>query len=155
MRRISSRHPHLARTLTGLAGAAATLLLVSGSGSAAASAAPAAERRAPAPPSRVVQLEADVECTPNSLCLYRDYGFNGPGYSIPAGYWTDLNDVPMPGGVGGSSTAANNVSSWINNTGYSVQLIDHAGAERTLPPYHSLEESLETNDSVDLVGWLP
>ncbi len=155
MRRISSRRPHLTRTVTGLAGAAATLLLASGSGSAAASAAPAAELRAPAPPSRVVQLEADAECTFNSLCLYRDYGFNGPGYSIPAGYPTDLNDVPMPGGVGGSSVAANNVSSWINNTGYSVLLVDYAGTERTLPPYHSLEESLETNDSVDAIDWLP
>ncbi|MGJ6960799.1 peptidase inhibitor family I36 protein [Streptosporangium sp. G11] len=155
MRQISSRHPHLARTVTGLATAVVTLLLTSGSGSAAAASAPAAERRAPALPPRVVQLEANVECPFNSLCLYRDYGFSGPGYSIPAGYPTDLEDVPMPGGVGGSSTAANNVSSWLNNTGYYVQLIDYAGSDRTLPPYHSLEESLETNDSVDAIDWLP
>ncbi|MEU8386193.1 peptidase inhibitor family I36 protein [Streptosporangium sp. NPDC048865] len=152
MRRISSRRPHLVRTAAGLAGAAATLILVSGSGSAAAST-PAAERRAPAAPPRVVQLDDSVECAFNSLCLYRDYGFNGPGYSILAGYPTDLAEVPMPGGS--SSTAADNVSSWINNTGYSVQLIDYTGADRILPPYHSLEESLETNDSVDAVDWLP
>ncbi|WP_329425059.1 peptidase inhibitor family I36 protein [Streptosporangium sp. NBC_01495] len=154
MRRISSRHPHLARTVTGLTTAAATLILASGAGSAAAASAPAAERRAPALPPRVVQLDDSAECPFNSLCLYRDYDFSGPGYSIPAGYPTDLNDVPMPGGVGGSSTAANNVSSWINNTGYYVQLVDYAGAERSLPPYHSLEESFETNDSVDAIYWL-
>ncbi|MFF3438923.1 peptidase inhibitor family I36 protein [Streptosporangium sp. NPDC002721] len=155
MRQISSRRPHLVRTLTGLAGAAATLILVSGSGSgsAAASSAPAAEPRLPAPPPRVVQLDDNVECAFNSLCLYRDYGFSGPGYSVPAGYPTDLSEVPMPGTP--TSTAANNVSSWINNTGYSVRLIDHSGTDRILPPYHSLEESLETNDTVDAVDWLP
>jgi Peptidase inhibitor family I36 len=147
MGKISSRHPHLARTATGLFTTAAALLLAS-TGSTAA----AAQQASSLPP-RVVQLAENASCPFNSLCLYRDYGFNGPGYSIPAGYPTDLNNVPMPGGVGGSSTAANNVSSWINNTGYYVLLIDYEGEERTLYPGDSFEEPPETNDSVDAVDW--
>ncbi|WP_326637228.1 peptidase inhibitor family I36 protein [Streptosporangium sp. NBC_01755] len=149
MGKISSRHPRLARTTTGLVTTTAALLLASGTGVGTA----AAQQSSTLPP-RVIQLEENASCPFNSLCLYRDYGFNGPGYSIPAGYPTDLNNVPMPGGVGGTSTAANNVSSWINNTGYYVQLIDYEGAERTLYPGYSLEEPPDTNDSVDAIDWL-
>lgn len=145
MGKISSRHPHLARISKGLAAGAAALFLAAGTASTAL---------ASAPPSGAVRLADSASCPFNSLCLYRDYAFEGPGYSIPAGYPTDLHYVPMPGGVGGSSSAANNVSSWINNTGYTVRLIDYEGVDRVLYPGSSLEESPETNDSVDAIDWL-
>ncbi|MEU4831194.1 peptidase inhibitor family I36 protein [Streptosporangium sp. NPDC023615] len=147
MSEISARHPHLARAVTGLAVAVTVLLPTCGAASAAVHSR-AADARRPG----VTPLPAGSACPSNSLCLYRDHGFGGPAYSVPAGYPVDLNELWMPGGTTG--TAADSVSSWFNNTGYTVSLIDHASTNRALQPGHPLEEPPETDDTADAVDWL-
>ncbi|MES9539201.1 peptidase inhibitor family I36 protein [Actinomadura sp. NPDC000600] len=127
--------------------ALATCATVTGSAvsTAAQAAAPA---QADLPPG-VVQLNDGEACPLATLCLYRDYNRQGPAYGIGAGYRVALMDLPM-----GDDTAANNVSSWINNTHDVAILIDaEEGKARPLPPGHPLEEPESDNDTVDLVAW--
>ncbi|MFE1315795.1 peptidase inhibitor family I36 protein [Streptomyces sp. NPDC058755] len=139
----------LARATAAAAAAAAALLLPLSAAPANAAAAPAA-----ALPPGVIHLEDSEPCPPATLCLYRDYGRQGPAYGIGAGYYVDLRRLPMPGGVGGPS-AADNVSSWVNNTGYAALLIDEEDQQdRPLFPGQYLEEPPPTNDTVDVVRWL-
>ncbi|MFI6510012.1 peptidase inhibitor family I36 protein [Streptosporangium sp. NPDC050855] len=145
MREISARRPRLARATAGLA-VAASALLCTGTGAFAA----VAPGRAPdARQPGVAWLPEGSACPFNSLCLYRDHGFGGPAYSVPAGHPVELIDLWMPGG-----TAVDAVSSWFNNTGYTVSLIDRDSTNRALPPGHPLEEPPETDDTADAVDWL-
>ncbi|GAB3989676.1 hypothetical protein GCM10029978_115420 [Actinoallomurus acanthiterrae] len=113
----------------------------------------AAAQAASVPPG-VVQLHDGATCPPAMLCLYRDYGRQGPAYGIGAGFHINLRQLPMAAGVGGT-TAANNVSSWVNNTRDLAVLIDlDRRTTRHLRPGQSLEEPPETNDTVDAVAWL-
>ncbi|TMR92373.1 peptidase inhibitor family I36 protein [Nonomuraea basaltis] len=133
----------LARLLTGMAAltAVGTLAL------------PAAAAPAHALPPGVIQLGPSEPCPPATLCLYRDYGRSGPAYGIGAGYSVDLNDLPMPGGLGDSS-AANNISSWVNNAQGLAVLIDRkSGQARPLFPGQPIEEPPPYNDTVDEVDW--
>ncbi|MFF4084759.1 peptidase inhibitor family I36 protein [Streptomyces sp. NPDC001777] len=105
-------------------------------------------------PAGVVKLNDGEPCPPFTLCLYRDYNNRGPAYGIGEGYNVDLRDLPMPGGVHGS-TAANEVSSWVNNTRGLATLVDLEGERlRPLFPGRSLQEPAETNDTVDIVHWM-
>ncbi|MEV4001697.1 peptidase inhibitor family I36 protein [Actinomadura sp. NPDC049753] len=100
-------------------------------------------------PPGVVKLNDAEGCPPVTLCLYRDYNRQGPAYGIGAGYRVDLKDLPM-----GDDTAANNVSSWVNNAHGLAVLIDEAnGKARPLYPGQPLEEPPSDNDTVDLVDW--
>ena len=104
-------------------------------------------------PPGVIRLNDGEVCPPSTLCLYRDYGNSGPAYGIGAGYVVNLGMLPMPGGVGGP-TAANNVSSWVNNTGFSAFLVDaDQSLVRSFYPQQSMAEPIGTNDSVDVVAW--
>jgi hypothetical protein len=133
----------LARAVTAAAAATAALLLP------LAGPAHAAEARAALPPG-VIQLQDSEPCPPATLCLYRDYNFQGPAYGIGAGYEVDLRNLPMPGG-----TAENNVSSWVNNTSSLVVLIDVDSEQaRPLEPGHRLQEPPQYNDTVDIVSWI-
>ncbi|NUT08962.1 MAG: hypothetical protein HOQ38_00700 [Nonomuraea sp.] len=138
------RSTPLVRMLTG-----AAVLTFAG-----ALAVPAASAAAwPLPPG-VVALGPGEPCPSATLCLYRDYDRSGPAYGIGAGYDVDLDDLPMPGGVGGPS-AANNVSSWVNDTSHPALLIDRDEPRgRPLFPGQPLEEPPYTNDTVDEVRWL-
>ncbi|TDD23107.1 peptidase inhibitor family I36 protein [Nonomuraea diastatica] len=134
----------LARLLTGAALATATVGTLG---------LPAAAAPARVLPPGVIHLGPVEPCPPATLCLYRDYGRNGPAYGIGAGYDVDLRALPMPGGVGGPS-AADNASSWVNATGSVALLIDRdGGLPRPLFPGRSLEEPPASNDSVDVVAW--
>ncbi|GAA4311940.1 hypothetical protein BJY14_003124 [Actinomadura luteofluorescens] len=54
----------------------------------------------------------------------------------------------------GDGTAADNVSSWVNNTHSMAVLIDaNEGKARPLYAGQSLEEPPSDNDTVDLVDW--
>lgn len=133
---------------------AAAALVVAAIGATASAGPPAtAAARQPLPPG-VVALGDGEPCPPGTLCLYRDYGRQGPAYGIGAGYSVDLRELPMAGRGG---TAADNVSSWVNNTGSPALLVDESGGGRFRPlfPGQELEEPLELNDSVDRVHWLP
>ncbi|GGQ11782.1 hypothetical protein BKA00_006627 [Actinomadura coerulea] len=100
-------------------------------------------------PPGVVKLDDAEGCPPGTLCLYRDYNRQGPAYGIGAGYKVDLKALPM-----GDDTAANNVSSWVNNAHGLAVLIDEAnGKARPLYPGQPLEEPPSDNDTVDLVDW--
>ncbi|GAA2415049.1 hypothetical protein GCM10010433_12570 [Streptomyces pulveraceus] len=124
------------------AAAALTIVLVPGTANAAA----------PLPPG-VIKLQDGEPCPPATLCLYRDYNNRGPAYGIGAGYHVDLRDLPMSGGVHGP-TAANEVSSWVNNTLDVAVLIDiDTETARPLYPLQSLQEPPRTNDTVDVVRW--
>ncbi|MES9504937.1 peptidase inhibitor family I36 protein [Streptomyces sp. NPDC000609] len=125
------------------AAAALTIVLVPGTANAAV---------APLPPG-VIKLQDSEPCPPATLCLYRDYNNRGPAYGIGAGYHVDLRDLPMSGGVHGP-TAANEVSSWVNNTRDIAVLIDiDTETARPLYPFQSLQEPPRTNDTVDVVRW--
>ncbi|GAA3790780.1 hypothetical protein GCM10022226_07250 [Sphaerisporangium flaviroseum] len=106
-------------------------------------------------PAGVVKLGDGEQCPTKTLCVYRDYGRSGPAYGIGAGYHVDLNKLPITGGVAGRPSEANNVSSWVNNTGSKAKLIniDTPGLIRSLKPGRSLEEPTVTNDTVDTVDW--
>ncbi|MET9658930.1 peptidase inhibitor family I36 protein [Streptomyces sp. NPDC006510] len=105
-------------------------------------------------PPGVVQLLDGEPCPPATLCLYRDYGNQGPAYGIGAGYHVDLRDLPMSGGVNGP-TAANEASSWVNNTDHLALLVDmDKAAIRLLFPHQFLQEPPQTNDTVDMVHWV-
>jgi hypothetical protein len=110
---------------------------------------------APLPPG-VVKLGDGEQCPPKTLCLYRDYGRGGPAYGIGAGYPVDLTKLPIVGGVAGRPSAANNISSWVNNTASKAKLInvDTPGLIRTLKAGRALEEPTVTNDTVDTVDWV-
>jgi hypothetical protein len=100
-------------------------------------------------PPGVSQLQDSQVCPMASLCLYRDYNRQGPAYAVGAGYSVTLRDLPM-----GNQTAANNVSSWVNNTGSMAVLVDEGAAQaRSLDARQSLEESPASNDTVDLIQW--
>jgi hypothetical protein len=58
----------------------------------------------------------------------------------------------MPGGR--SDTAADNVSSWVNDTSYAAELLDLTASPRALFPGQNLEEPPSRNDTVDFVHWL-
>ncbi|MFD7868611.1 peptidase inhibitor family I36 protein [Streptomyces sp. NPDC059783] len=109
---------------------------------------PASAVRAALPPG-VVPLNDSEPCPSATLCLYRDYGNRGPAYGIGAGYNVNLRDLPMAGG----GTAADNVSSWVNNTDSVALLLDENGPARPVFPGQHLQEPPELNDSVDLVVW--
>ncbi|MFF9569118.1 peptidase inhibitor family I36 protein [Streptomyces sp. NPDC014685] len=105
-------------------------------------------------PPGVVALNDGEPCPPATLCLYRDYNNRGPAYGIGAGYDVDLRDLPMQGGVHGP-TAANEVSSWVNNTHDLATLADLEGHQlRPLFPGQSLQEPATENDTVDFVHWV-
>ncbi|MEV7964873.1 peptidase inhibitor family I36 protein [Sphaerisporangium sp. NPDC088356] len=106
-------------------------------------------------PSGVVKLTDSEQCPTKTLCLYRDYGRSGPAYGVGAGHPVDLNKLPVAGGVAGRPSAANNVSSWVNNTDHKAKLIniDPPGLTRTLKAGRSLEEPAATNDTVDKIEW--
>ncbi|WP_424528189.1 peptidase inhibitor family I36 protein [Sphaerisporangium viridialbum] len=108
----------------------------------------------PLPPG-VVKLTDGEQCPAKTLCLYRDYGHKGPAYGIGAGHQVDLSKLPMAGGVAGRPSAANNISSWVNNTDYKAKLIniDPPALSRSLRKGRSLEEPAATNDTVDRVDW--
>ncbi|SNR95854.1 peptidase inhibitor family I36 protein [Actinomadura mexicana] len=100
-------------------------------------------------PPGVVQLDDAEGCPPATLCLYQHYKRQGPAYGIGAGYKVALKALPM-----GNGTAANNVSSWVNNTHSLAVLIDEDnGKARPLYPGQPLEEPTSDNDTVDLVDW--
>ncbi|GGU07645.1 peptidase inhibitor family I36 protein [Actinomadura citrea] len=100
-------------------------------------------------PPGVVQLDDGEGCPPATLCLYQHYNRQGPAYGIGAGYKVDLNALPM-----GDRTAADNVSSWVNNTHSLAVLIDaDKDEDRPLYPGQPLEEPPSDNDTVDLVDW--
>lgn len=160
MRRVTQHH-HLVRTTAALAATATALVLPWSVSSTAAHAEPmrseASQAQAALPPG-VVRLEDGENCPSATLCLYRDTGRRGPAYGIGAGYDVDLKELPITGGVGGSTSAANNVSSWVNNTASIAQLIDvdtEPPTARTLGAGQPLEESATTNDTVDKVRWNP
>lgn len=122
----------------------------------AAASAPAVPAEAPDLPEGVVTL-ADGPCPKGMLCLYRDINRGFPAYAIREGHDVDLRKVPMKGVS--SDTAANNVSSWNNNTGSRVRLVDDGTRTvRTLRPLDSQEETLRgphvTNDTVDRITWV-
>ncbi|MCX4729908.1 peptidase inhibitor family I36 protein [Streptomyces sp. NBC_01363] len=105
-------------------------------------------------PPGVVELQDSEPCPPATLCLYRDYNNRGPAYGIGAGHHVDLRDLPMSGGVNGP-TAADEVSSWVNNTNHLAVLIDtDEETIRPLFPQQSLQEPPQTNDTVDIVRWV-
>ncbi|PRX97664.1 peptidase inhibitor family I36 protein [Allonocardiopsis opalescens] len=132
----------LARVTLAAAAAAAALLPLSAAQAAAS----------PLPPG-VIRLNDGEPCPFASLCLYRDYNFSGPAYAVGAGYNVNLYELPMPGGVHGPS-AANEVSSWVNRTGYLAVLIDvDDDVSRPLPANRTLQEPPPNNDTVDLVRW--
>jgi hypothetical protein len=108
----------------------------------------------PLPPG-VVKLADGEQCPMKTLCLYRDYGRTGPAYGIGAGYPVDLSKLPITGGVAGRPSAANNVSSWVNNTAAKAKLINTELPKhtRTLRAGRSLEEVAVNNDTVDTVEW--
>ncbi|MGW2307736.1 peptidase inhibitor family I36 protein [Actinomadura luteofluorescens] len=100
-------------------------------------------------PPGVVKLNDAEGCPPATLCLYQHYNRRGPAYGIGAGYRVDLTDLPM-----GDGTAADNVSSWVNNTHSMAVLIDaNEGKARPLYAGQPLEEPPSDNDTVDLVDW--
>ncbi|WP_141578550.1 peptidase inhibitor family I36 protein [Actinomadura sp. WMMA1423] len=139
-----------ARLLVSATALAACATVTGPAVSAAAQAAivPAGSAAADLPPG-VVQLNDGEDCPPVTLCLYRDYGRQGPAYGIGAGYKVDLKQLPM-----GDGTAANNVSSWVNHARTVAVLIDaDEGRARPLFPGQPLEEPEATNDTVDLVDW--
>ncbi|GAA4239761.1 hypothetical protein GCM10022254_61370 [Actinomadura meridiana] len=110
---------------------------------------PGVSAQAVALPPGVVQLRDSEVCPMNSLCLYRDYGRRGPAYAVGAGYSVSLKDLPV-----GAGTAANNVSSWVNNTNSMAVLVDEQAAQaRGLGAHVSLEEPAASNDTVDLIQW--
>lgn len=134
-------------TTTALAACAAT---ISPAAATAAQAAGVTARPALADlPPGVIELEDAEGCPPATLCLYQHYKRQGPAYGIGAGYKVDLNDLPM-----GDGTAANNVSSWVNNT-HSVAVLIDSDDDKTRPLYpgQPLEEPQTDNDTVDLVDW--
>ena len=106
-------------------------------------------------PAGVVRLGDGEQCPAKTLCLYRDYGRSGPAYGVGAGHTVDLTRLPIAGGAAGRPNAANNISSWVNNTDHKAKLInvDTPGLIRTLKPGRSLEEPAATNDTVDTVDW--
>ncbi|WP_078849362.1 peptidase inhibitor family I36 protein [Streptomyces sp. NRRL F-5126] len=139
------------RVVTAVAAIVAAVALPACAGVANAAAPAAAE--AFLPPG-VVKLQSGEPCPQGTLCLYRDYGYQGPAYGIGAGYPVDLRALPMDGGVNGHS-AANEVSSWVNNTGTPALLVDvDTDHVRPLFPGHRLQEPQATNDTVDVVSWL-
>ncbi|MFF2008038.1 peptidase inhibitor family I36 protein [Streptomyces sp. NPDC058195] len=104
-------------------------------------------------PPGVVKLQDSEPCPPATLCLYRDYNDQGPAYGIGAGFPVDLHALPMSGGVHGPS-AANEVSSWVNNTSHVAVLLDaDSDTVRPLFPHQLLQEPPRTNDTVDFVAW--
>ncbi|MGW1427193.1 peptidase inhibitor family I36 protein [Streptomyces sp. NPDC002431] len=104
-------------------------------------------------PPGVVELQDSEPCPPATLCLYRDNSNRGPAYGIGAGHPVDLHELPMSGGAHGSS-AANEVSSWVNHTDHLALLIDTDSTTlRPLFPHQPLQEPPQTNDTVDIVGW--
>ncbi|MGW7514844.1 peptidase inhibitor family I36 protein [Streptomyces sp. NPDC054796] len=147
---IHRRRARLVRTTVMAAAAVVAAVLPVSAGVAHAAEPEAAAPQAALPPG-VVQLGDSEPCPPATLCLYRDYGNKGPAYGIGAGYNVDLKQLPMAGGS--SSTAANNVSSWVNNTGAVGILVDEDGPTRPLFPSQQLQEPPQFNDTVDLVAW--
>ncbi|MFG1694270.1 peptidase inhibitor family I36 protein [Nonomuraea sp. NPDC049309] len=134
----------------------ATRLLAGLAVAAAVTAATPSAQAAPrvALPEGVFRLANGQPCPWATLCLYRDYNRSGPAYGVRAGFDVDLFDLPMPGGVGGSSTAANNISSWVNRTGSTAVLVDLRRIRiRLLLPGRSLEEPPGDNDTVDFLRW--
>lgn len=164
--RIGTRRPRIATVATVAAVAAALLPLGGGAAQAAsagqaaqvapaAPAAPAAQAGARELPEGVVIL-ADGPCPMGMLCLYRDIRRGFPAYAIRGGYDVDLRRLPMKGFK--SDTAADNVSSWVNNTGTRAGLVDDdARSVRKLNPHSALEETVRgpnvTNDTVDRITW--
>lgn len=154
-----------ATTAVTVAAVAAALLPLGGG---AAQAAPAGRAAAPAAPATtaapadarelpegVVTL-ADGPCPADMLCLYRDIHRGFPAYAIREGHDVDLRRLPMKGFM--SDTAEDNVSSWVNNTGTQVRLVDdEARSVRKLDPHGALEERVRkpdaTNDTVDRIRW--
>ncbi|MBG0822921.1 peptidase inhibitor family I36 protein [Planomonospora sp. ID91781] len=130
------------RTAAVLAAAAATALLPF--------TAPAlADQSADALPAGVVKLSDGETCPTATLCLYRDYGRSGPAYGIGAGYTVDLSELPM-----GVRTAADNISSWVNQTQHTAVLVDRDNSRtRPLASSQSMEEPMGSNDSVDEISW--
>ncbi|MFI0372240.1 peptidase inhibitor family I36 protein [Actinomadura sp. 1N219] len=135
-----ARRSRLTLTVVALAALATTA-----TPAASAAAAPA---RLDLPPG-VIKLNDSERCPMATLCLYQHYNRRGPAYGIGAGYQVDLRELPMNGG-----TAANNVSSWVNNTDTLAVLIDEdTGTARPLFPRQQLEEPPPYNDTVDQVDW--
>ncbi|MEU7856108.1 peptidase inhibitor family I36 protein [Nonomuraea sp. NPDC049141] len=132
----------VARTVVTLAVASVAALIIP----------PAAHAATTAPaafPPGVIQLSDGEPCPPATLCLYQHYMRRGPAYGIGAGYRVDLRWLPM-----GGRSAANNVSSWVNNTESDAVLVDDDDdVRRILPAGESLEEPPEHNDTVDVVDW--
>ncbi|MFE6663287.1 peptidase inhibitor family I36 protein [Streptomyces sp. NPDC057697] len=142
---IRFRHPGSLARVAASAAAALTIALLPG----IARADVAAEHLPPG----VVKLQDNEACPPATLCLYRDYNNRGPAYGVGAGYDVNLHELPMSGGVHGSS-AADEVSSWVNNTSHLAILIDRDKDEfRPLYPHSSLQEPPQTNDTVDFIAW--
>ncbi|MEU4827221.1 peptidase inhibitor family I36 protein [Actinomadura citrea] len=139
-----------ARLLVSTTALAACATVTGLAASTAAQAATATTRPAQADlPPGVVQLDDAEGCPPATLCLYQHYNRQGPAYGIGAGYPVNLNSLPM-----GNRTAANNVSSWVNNTHSLAVLIDaDKDKARPLYPGQPLEEPPSDNDTVDLVNW--
>jgi hypothetical protein len=108
-----------------------------------------ADQSADALPAGVIKLSDGETCPTATLCLYRDYGRSGPAYGIGAGYTVDLSELPM-----GVRTAANNISSWANQTQHTAVLVDHDDSRtRPLTSGQSMEEPMGNNDSVDEISW--
>ncbi|WP_019629788.1 peptidase inhibitor family I36 protein [Actinomadura atramentaria] len=122
-------------------------------GALALGALPAAASASPARPlpHGVVRLADSRPCPRAVLCLYRDYGRSGPAYAVRPGYPVELSRLPMSG-----RTAANNVSSWVNNTRWRVVLVDtDRHTAHVVGPRSGYEEPWSNNDTEDLVLWLP
>lgn len=154
MRTIVSNRTRIVRAAIGVAAVAAAVIIPAGTASADPSVpdnAVATGPRAAYLPPGVVRLRDSQPCPEYLLCLYRDYGNSGPAYGIEPRHGVNLRHLPMPGGVHGN-TAADEVSSWVNNTPFPVLLVDEdEDVVRPLHPRQSLQEPAEFNDTVDLV----
>ena len=143
----STRHPHLTRTAVAPAVAGVAALIIPWNVPSAAHAATATT--VAALPPGVIPLNDGEFCPPSTLCLYQHYGRRGLAYGIGAGCRVDLHWLPM-----GDGAAANNVSSWVNNTESDAWLVDSDNdVRRILPAGQSLEEPAERNDTVDQIEW--
>lgn len=153
MRTFVQDRARIVRAAVGVAAVAAAVVIPAGTAAADPSVsdtAAAADSRAYLPPG-VHRLRDGQECPAYLLCLYRDYGNSGPAYGIEPRHVAKLRHLPMPGGVNGN-VAANEVSSWVNNTPFPVLLVDEdEDVGRPLGPGESLQEPARYNDTVDLV----
>lgn len=136
-----ARRSTLARTAAAVTATAALLLPLA---TAHASAAPAR-----ALPDGVVQLGDGQACPSALLCMYRDYNYQGPAYGVSICHDINLYDLPMSGGNG--TSAAKNISSWMNNNSRDAILWKGDDIVWGVHAGQGFNEHPETNDTVDRV----